>query len=331
MAKNDQIVVKIAAKQQLTEDVVGLTLVSLEGELLPTWDPGAHIELTLEACTDAAGNIDTENVMLRQYSLCSDNRDCSQWQVAVLREEGGRGGSLFIHNQLQAGDTLKVSQPRNHFPFKPRKKCLFIAGGIGITPMLPMIQQAETDGLDWRLVYLSRERSRMSCLDKLASYDQSRITLNGDKEDGYIDLPGLLASCDSETSVYSCGPKPLLDALEQQHAEQAGQSDSWSLDIERFAAGPVDSSGGAFDVVINSTGQRIRIPEGQSALTVLREAGIKIPTSCGDGVCGSCETGVLSGTPDHRDSILSEEERADNDYMMLCVSRAISPELILDL
>lgn len=331
MATNKQIQVTIAAKEQLTEDVVGLTLVSTNGEPLPLWQPGAHIELALETCTDASGNSDAENVMLRQYSLCSDFQDSTQWQVAVLREDGGRGGSLFIHSQLQQGDVLKVSEPRNHFPFKSRQKCLFIAGGIGITPMLPMIQQAEAEGLDWRLVYLSRERSRMSCLDKLEGYDQSRITLNGDKEDGYIDLTALLATCDSDTSVYSCGPKPLLDALEEKYAEQADQPNSWSLDIERFSAGPVDSSGGAFDVVINSTGQRIRIPEGQSVLTVLREAGIKIPTSCGDGVCGSCETGVLSGIPDHRDSILSEEERADNDYMMLCVSRALSPELILDL
>lgn len=329
MATTNQILVKVAAKQQLTEDVVGLTLVAVNGEPLPQWQPGAHIELVLETCTDAEGNVDADNVMLRQYSLCSDCNDSSQWQVAVLREEGGRGGSLFIHNQIQQGDTLKVSEPRNHFPFKPRHKCLFIAGGIGITPMLPMIQEAQAAGLDWRLVYLSRERSRMSCLEKLAHYDQSRITLNGDKEDGYIDLSGLLATCDSDTSVYSCGPKPLLDALEQRYAELTDPI--WSLDIERFAAGPVDNSGGAFDVVINSTGQRIRIPEGESALTVLREAGIKIPTSCGDGVCGSCETGVLSGVPDHRDSILSAEERADNDYMMLCVSRSASPELVLDL
>ena len=331
MATNNHILVKVAAKEQLTEDVVGLTLVSATGDALPAWQPGAHIELVLETCTDASGNTDPDNVMLRQYSLCSDQTDSSHWQVAVLREEGGRGGSLFIHDHIQQDAIIRVSEPRNHFLFKPRNKCLFIAGGIGITPMLPMIQQAEAEGIDWRLVYLSRERSRMSCLEKLVGYDQSRITLNGDKEDGYIDLPALLSGCDGETSVYSCGPKPLLDALEELHDQQAAEPDCWSLDIERFAAGPVDSSGGSFDVVINSTGQRIHIPEGESVLTVLRESGIKIPTSCGDGVCGSCETGVLSGVPDHRDSILSQEERAENDFMMLCVSRAHTPELVLDL
>lgn len=325
MATNNYINVKVAAKEQLTEDIVGLTLVAVEGGDLPAWQPGAHTELVLEPCQDATNQ--TAEPMLRQYSLCSDPAVRGLWQIAVLREESGRGGSLFVHNHVNEGDLLQVSEPRNHFPFSPRKRCLFIAGGIGITPILPMIRQAEAEGIDWSLVYLSRERSRMSFLDQLAQYDQSRIRLNGNKEDGFIDLPSLLATCDEATSVYSCGPQSLLDALEAHHAEQ----DRWSLNIERFAAGPVDTSGGAFDVVINSTGQRITVPEGQSVLSVLREAGVKIVSSCGDGVCGSCETGVLSGTPDHRDSILSEEERADNDYMMLCVSRALSDELVLDL
>jgi ferredoxin-NADP reductase len=327
MTTDNQILVKVAAKTQLSVDVVGLTLVCAAGEQLPAWQPGAHIELALDICTDASGKDNSGSVILRQYSLCSDYTDNSQWQVAVLREEAGRGGSLFVHNKIQPGDTITVSIPRNHFPFKPRKKCLFIAGGIGITPILPMIQQANSEGVDWRLVYLSRERSRMSCLDNLQGYPQSRITLNGDKEDGYIDLPALLSTCDTDTSVYSCGPKPLLDALEKQYGEQT----SWSLNIERFSGGPVDMSGEAFDVVIKSTGRRFSIPQGKSVLSILREAGMKIPTSCGDGICGSCETGVLSGTPDHRDSILSEDERADNDSMMLCVSRSLSSELILDL
>jgi len=327
MATNNTIQVKVTAKQKMTDDVVCLTLVSATEDLLPSWQPGAHIELALDVCTDASGASETDNVLLRQYSLCSDYTDNSQWQVAVLREEGGRGGSLFIHNNINPGDILTVSQPRNHFPFNPRNKCLFIAGGIGITPMLPMIQQAVADGLDWRLVYLSRERSRMSCLDKLAQFDASRITYNADKEDGYINLQELLATCDQDTSVYSCGPKPLLDALEAEYEKQT----IWSLDIERFSAGPIDNTGNAFDVVIHSTGQKIHIPDGEPILKVLREAGIKIPTSCGDGVCGSCETGVISGTPDHRDSILSEDEKADNDSMMLCVSRALSTELVLDL
>lgn len=325
MAINSYINVRVTAKQMLTDDIVGLTLVAADQASLPVWEPGAHTELVLEPSQDATGK--SSEPLLRQYSLCSDPTDTSKWQIAVLREENGRGGSLFIHNNVNEGDQLQVSVPRNHFPFTPRKRCLFIAGGIGITPILPMIRQAQADGIDWRLVYLARERSRISFLDQLAEYDQSRITLNGDKEDGYIDLEALLATCDEDTSVYSCGPQTLLDTLEERHAGQA----QWSLNIERFAAGPVDSSGNAFDVVINSTGQRITVPEGQSVLSVLREAGVKIVSSCGDGVCGSCETGVLAGIPDHRDSILSEEERADNDYMMLCVSRSLSEELVLDL
>jgi len=325
MLTHNYIQVKVTSKQQLTDDVVGLTLVPVSRDSLSAWLPGAHIELSL-VCSEAKGS-DDEGAILRQYSLCGDFNDTRQWEIAVLREDNGRGGSLFIHHQIQVGDQLAVSEPHNHFRFISRKRCLFIAGGIGITPILPMIQQADVEGIDWRLVYLSRERNRMSCLDKLANYDQSRITLHIDAEEGFINLPELLASCDAKTSVYSCGPQPLLNALEEQHTQQS----VWSLDIERFSGDPVDISGNSFDVVINSTGQRLTIPDGQSILSVLRGVGIKVSSSCCDGVCGTCEVGVLSGTPDHRDSILSEEERSDNDCMMLCVSRSHSPELILDL
>jgi len=328
MTKSNELMLKVAAKVKLTDDIVGLTLVSVGGEALPQWRPGSHIDLTLNAAADNEVDFADEKIMLRQYSLCGDYHDSSRWQIAVLREENGRGGSQFIHEHLSEGDTLKVSVPRNHFAFKPRKKCLFIAGGIGITPILPMIRQADAEGMEWRLVYLARDRTRMSFLDQLNLYDQSRIRLNGDKEDGFIDLPALMATCDEYTSVYSCGPKPLLDALDALHDKQS----IWTLTIERFAAsGPVDVTGKAFDVVINSTGQRIRIPANISILAKLREHGFKVNSSCCDGVCGTCETAVLSGIPDHRDSILSEDERADNDYIMVCVSRALSGELVLDL
>ncbi|MDP5291819.1 PDR/VanB family oxidoreductase [Oceanimonas sp. CHS3-5] len=322
----NQLELRVAAREQLTEDIVGLTLESVTGGLLPEWQPGAHIELSLNPCVDAGGN-GGDNTLIRHYSLCSDPANRQYWQIAVLKEENGRGGSLFIHNAVREGDVVRVSEPRNNFPFVPRRKCLFIAGGIGITPILPMIRQAEAEGVDWRLVYLARERSRLAFLEQLAGHDPERVRLNGDKEDGFIDLPALLSGCDAHTSVYSCGPQRLLDSLEDLAAKQS----EWSLHIERFSAGPVDASGGAFDVVINSTGQRYHIPEGQSILNVLREAGVKVPTSCGNGVCGTCETGVLAGVPDHRDSILSPEEREENAYMMLCVSRALSPEIVLDL
>ncbi|MDI3325200.1 PDR/VanB family oxidoreductase [Pontibacterium granulatum] len=327
MSNDDRLMLRVARKEKLTDDVIGLTLVSQDGQPLPHWTPGSHIELALSLYRNGAAPASSDDVLLRQYSLCSDYRDQTQWQVAVLREDSGRGGSRFIHKGLREGDTLQVSQPRNLFPFAPRKKVLFIAGGIGITPMLPMIQQADAEGIDWRLVYLARDRSRMSLLDRLTAYDSNRIRLNGDAEDGPLDLTALLTECDADTSVYSCGPKGLLDALEGMAATQ----DQWSLHIERFSGGDVDTRGNAFDVVINSTGQRLHIPEGRSVLSVLRENGFKIPSSCGDGVCGSCETGVLAGTPDHRDAVLSPEEKADNDYMMLCVSRALSDELVLDL
>lgn len=324
MANSNQRSVRVASRTNLNDDIVKLTLVSVDGSELPTWEPGAHVEVALKADSES------KNIMLRHYSLCGDYTCRDYWEVAILREQNGRGGSLHIHEIIKEGDVLSVSDPRNHFRFKPRKKVLFIAGGIGVTPILPMVQKAEADGIDWRLVYLSRERNRLVYLDRFGAYDQARIRLNGDVEDGFCNLQELLATCDSETSVYSCGPKPLLDALEKLYDEQP--EPVWELTIERFAASDaaLDQSG-SFDVVINSTGKRFHIPEGQSILETLRAAGIKITCSCRDGVCGTCETGVLSGLPDHRDSVLSEEERADNDYMMVCVSRALSEELILDL
>lgn len=326
MINNKQITVKVAGRKQLNEDIVKLNLVALDGSLLPAWEPGAHIELQL----NAKDNIGECDVMLRHYSLCGDYNNTESWEIAILREQNGRGGSLYIHENLKEGDVLQVSEPRNHFAFKPGKKVLFIAGGIGITPILPMVQQANASDIDWQLVYLSRERSRLVYLDRFVEYDDNRIRLNGDLEDGFCDLNELLSNCDSDTTVYSCGPKPLLDALEKIHKEK--NDTGWSLTIERFSASDdVLAQTGTFDVVINSTGERIHIPEGQSILECLRNKGIRITCSCRDGVCGTCETGVLSGVPDHRDSVLSEEERADNDYMMVCVSRAITDELVLDL
>jgi|SRR5690554_363359 len=326
MTNNNQLAVKVVDRKQLNNDIVGLTLATLDGSPLPAWEPGAHVEVQL---TPEDGG-DQDAVMLRHYSLCGDYTCTDRWELAVLREQNGRGGSQYIHENIKVGDVIPVSAPRNHFSFKAEKKVLFIAGGIGITPILPMIQKAEAEGLDWRLVYLARERSRLVYLDRFAGYDQSRIRLNGDQEDGYCDLKALLNSCEPGTSVYSCGPKPLLDALEKLHGEQ--ETANWSLTIERFSASDsaLDQSG-SFDVVINSTGKRIHVPQGRSILETLRDQGIKITCSCRDGVCGTCETKVLSGLPDHRDSVLSAEERADNDYMMVCVSRALSEELVLDL
>ncbi|MFD1009459.1 PDR/VanB family oxidoreductase [Oceanisphaera ostreae] len=322
----NQLELKVTAREQLTDDIIGLTFESCTGEALPCWQPGAHVELALEPFLNV-GDSTSNDTILRHYSLCGDPSNSQQWKIAILKEENGRGGSQFIHNKVKVGDVIKVSEPRNHFSFNSRKKCLFIAGGIGITPILPMIRQAQAEGIDWRLVYLSRERNRLAFLDQLGGYDSTRVILHGDKEDGPISLATLLADCDGDTCVYSCGPKRLLDALEESAAAQS----EWALYIERFSSGPIDTTGASFDVVINSTGQRFSITEGESILVVLRAAGINIPISCRNGVCGSCETGVLSGVPDHRDSILSPEEREENNFMMLCVSRAFTPELVLDL
>lgn len=316
----ENIKAKIVDRKQLCEDIISLVLVPLGSNEFPSWDPGAHAEIALAMPNET---------VYRHYSLCGDYTDKSNLQIAILLEKDGRGGSAYIHQNFKVGDEVMISYMRNHFAFQPRKKCIFIAGGIGITPILPMIQKADEMQIDWKLIYTVRERSRLIFLDQLAKYDADRIVLNGDKEDGYINLDNILSTADEYTSVYSCGPQKLLNALEEKSTQNGTL---WDLKIERFTAQPVDNSHNkSFEVVIHSTGERLQIPADKSILEVLKEKGFKVNSSCKNGVCGSCETVVISGLPDHRDSVLSDDEKADNETMMICVSRALSKELVLDI
>jgi ferredoxin-NADP reductase len=315
--------VKVSKRELLCNGIVSLDFVKADGSDLPAWTPGAHVELRLPKCGQ-----DGED-LLRQYSLCSDPKDLTSWKIAVLCENEGRGGSRFIHENLSEGDELEVQTPRNHFPFTPEGKCIFIAGGIGITPILPMVHQAIEEGLDWHLIYAGRSQSGMGFLPEIRTLESERVTLHFDEEQGMMDLKELLSEYGQEASVYSCGPVGLLDALEKLH----GEVQTWSLNIERFAAsGEISHDGDtAFDITIKSTGEKITIPADKSILEVLKEKGMKVESSCKTGVCGSCETAVLSGVPDHRDGILLPEEKAENDCMMICVSRALSDDLVLDI
>lgn len=326
MMENNKIKVKIIEKNQLSEDVVSLVLEPVNTPHFPAWSPGTHAELEL-TIAKVDGELET---VYRHYSLCGDYENNQQWRIAILQEKEGRGGSIYIHQHLKVGDEIMLSEPKNHFEFKPRKKCIFIAGGIGITPILPMIRKANEMNIDWKLIYTARDRSRLVFVDELLSCGQDQVILNGDKEDGFIDLDSILAEADIETSVYSCGPQRLLDALDEKFKNT---KNLWDLKIERFSA-EVDENinvGKGFNVVIHSTGEKIFIASGKSILDTLKEKGFKVTSSCKNGICGSCETVVISGIPDHRDSVLSAEEREENETMMICVSRACSEELVLDI
>ncbi|HVV14480.1 PDR/VanB family oxidoreductase [Amycolatopsis sp.] len=306
--------VLLAHKETLADGVVRLTLRHPGGELLPPWSPGAHLDLVL-----APG-------LVRQYSLCGDPGDRASLQVAVLRENDGRGGSAFVHDRLRAGDRVRIRGPRNHFPLVNSDRYLFIAGGIGITPVVPMIAAAESAGADWRLAYGGRARSSMAFHAELAGRYGDRVSVLPQDETGLLDLDALLATVDEQTAVYCCGPERLLTDMEERCAELAVD-----LYVERFS--PKESTGARtnFQVELARSGRTLTVPADRSILEVAEDAGIPVLSSCQEGTCGTCETPVLDGIPDHRDSVLTAEEQAANDTMMICVSRACGRRLVLDL
>ena len=297
----------IDERRDEADGVVSLTLRHPEGADLPVWSAGAHVDVVLD------------DDVVRQYSLCSDPRDRQRWRLGVLREPAGRGGSEFACTKLSAGDTVEVSEPRNHFELAPAAHYLFVAGGIGITPILAMIAHAETVGADWTLLYGGRRRGSMAFLDELAAYDD-RVRIVPQDEVGLLPLAELLADVRPDTLVYGCGPEPLLGAL----AEHVAHWPASTLHVERFAPKPVDTDGPdeAFEVEFVRSGVTALVPAGRSILAVAEEAGVVADFSCGEGTCGTCETPILEGRAEHRDSVLEDDEQQENTCLMICVSRA---------
>jgi ferredoxin-NADP reductase len=309
--------VVVTARADEAEGVVVLTLELPDGRDLPVWTPGAHADLLMG------------DGLVRQYSLCGDPADRRRWQVAVLLEPRSRGGSRFVHAELAEGATLRVRGPRNHFALAPAKSYVFVAGGIGITPILPMVAAAEAEGAQWRLAYGGRTRASMAFRIELTQRYGERVDIRPQDETGLLDLAGLLGSADSETLVYCCGPEPLLAAVEA----ACGHWPSGALHVERFSpqkiAEPVRQE--SFEVELAKSEMVLTVLPGRSVLQVVEEAGVTVLSSCTQGTCGTCETTVLAGVPEHHDSLLSADERAANDTMFICVSRSCSPRLVLEL
>ena len=306
----------VKRKDLVAEGVVALTLRPVADEPFPSWEPGAHVDLELDGAP------------ARQYSLCGDPSEPSTVRLGVLRDPDGRGSSLFVHDRLQEGDSVTLRGPRNNFPLVPSPRYLFIAGGIGITPMLPMIRAAEAAGADWQLVYGGRQRSSMAFLDELAAYGD-KVSVRPQDETGFLDLDTLLGQPRPDTKIYCCGPEPLLNAVE----ERCQHWPAKSLHVERFVPKPLGEPvlATAFDVHLATSGLTVSVPPGRSILDVVEEAGVEVLSSCAEGTCGTCETPVLGGIPDHRDSVLDEEARNAGDCMMICVSRSCTARLVLDL
>ncbi|OJG04721.1 MULTISPECIES: PDR/VanB family oxidoreductase [Pseudonocardia] len=304
----------VEKKELLADDVVLLTLRDPSGAELPEWTPGAHLDLVLTAD------------LVRQYSLCGDPGERSVYRVAVLREPAGRGGSAHVHDVVAEGDTVLVRGPRNRFALVDAPGYVFVAGGIGITPLVPMIAAAHAAGADWQLVHGGRSRASMA-FTELAGRHPDRVALVPQDEAGLLDVAGILAAA-AGRPVYCCGPEGLLAAVEAE-----GERLGVPVHVERFSARPgaLDGPDEAFEVELSGSGTVVAVPAGCSILDALEGAGIATLSSCREGTCGTCETGVLAGEPDHRDSLLTEEEQASNEVMMLCVSRSRSPRLVLEL
>ncbi|MGC0362221.1 ferredoxin-NADP reductase [Rhodococcus sp. 27YEA15] len=298
------------------DGVVSLTLALPDAGELPRWAPGAHIDVAV---------LDGE---VRQYSLCGDPSTADSWRIAVLLQPHGRGGSDYLHRTARIGSTLRVSLPRNNFPLIRSESYIFVAGGIGITPILPMIEAAQSAGSPWRLYYGGRTTSSMAFLDELAPY-ASLVSVVSQQDSGLLPIAQIVAGGPDGAQVYCCGPEPLSAAVEAECAAVGVR-----LHVERFAPRPVgdaSSSETAFDVRLAGSGVTVRVEADQSILAAVELAGIVVEASCREGTCASCETTVLEGEVDHLDSVLTEDERRQNSSMMLCVSRARTATLVLDL
>ncbi|MEI4272214.1 PDR/VanB family oxidoreductase [Klenkia sp. LSe6-5] len=306
----------VADRTLLADGVLALDLVSHNGRELPGWTPGSHVDVVLRPGLE------------RQYSLCGDVADRSRWRIAVLREDGGSGGSVALHDEVEVGQRLRLRGPRNHFVLEvtPSTRYRFVAGGIGITPLRAMVAAADAAGADWVLDYAGRSRGRMAFADDLLAAHPDRVRLHVADEGDRFDVAAL--DVDAGTAVYACGPAKLLDALEASSSGWAG-----TLHVERFEAKAFGAPvwPGPFEVELALTGTTVVVEPGVTVLDALAAEGVDVLSSCRAGTCGTCETPVLEGEVEHRDSVLSPGEQADGTVMMVCVSRAAGPRLVVDL
>ncbi len=311
---------QVAAREVVArdQDVVALTLTAADGRPLPRWRPGAHLDVHLPSGR------------LRQYSLCGRPDDTGTYRIAVRRIVDGGGGSIEVHDGLSVGATVTTHGPRNAFPLtvpgygSPAQRFRFIAGGIGITPILPMLALADRLGIDWSMVYAGRSRDSLPFIDEVSRYDD-RIDVRTDDVSGVPTAAELLGDCPDGTTVYACGPAPMLTAI---RTALVGR-DEVELHFERFAAPPV-VDGREFTASIASTGQEIVVGADETLLSALQRADVAVPYSCRQGFCGTCRTRVLAGAVDHRDTLLTEPERVGG-MMLVCISRADGERLVLDM
>lgn len=320
--------VRVARKRVEAEGVCSYELVPLDGAPLPPFGAGAHIDVYLR------------DGLVRQYSLCNTPSERHRYQIAVLREPASRGGSLAMHEEVLEGGELEIGLPRNLFPLaEDAPGSLLLAGGIGITPILAMAESLAAQGAPFELHYSARAPERAAFRERLAdaAYAQwVHLHFDSGAQANPLDLAALLAAADPATHLYACGPAGYIA-----HVADTARAHGWperQVHFEHFSAAPAASaaiaeSGGerAFSIKLASSGRVLEVPAGTSALSVLTQNGVAVSYACEQGFCGTCLTRVLEGVPDHRDSYLTDEERAANDQFAPCCSRACGDLLVLDL
>lgn len=309
---------QVAARVDEARDVVVLVLADPQGADLPPWEPGAHLDLHIDQPGSAG--------LVRQYSLCGSPDDRKHYRIAVLRSSDGRGASRHIHDSIRTGQLVRVSPPRNLFRFETAERVVFVAGGIGITPILPMVERAGRDGTQWELHYAGRAPESMAFAGPLRDRGDN-VHLYPSSSGHRMPVADVVGSADGAV-IYACGPASLLSELEQQ-VDGCGST----LHTERFDNDAIVSkdSDQPFDVEMSLTGRTVTVNPGQSILEAVTAAGVPALSSCQGGTCGTCETFVVEGEPDHRDAVLNAQEREESEVMMICVSRCKGSGLTLEL
>jgi ferredoxin-NADP reductase len=315
------ITLRVRRRAEIAVNALLLELESASGEVLPEWPPGAHLDIHLPSG------------LTRQYSLCGAREDRSTYVVVVLREPHGRGGSEEIYRELGVGTEFISSTPRDHFRLVEASEYVLIAGGIGITPIKAMVDELRARGARWHLHYGGRTREHMAFMSELVDLGGDNVSIVPQDVDGLLEVAAIIGNLSPEAAVYCCGPAPLLDAVLTACAE-AGASER--LHFERFVPptdGAVFVTDGdtAFEVELRSSWVTLQVAADQTLLEVVQSVIPDMPFSCTEGYCGSCESVVLDGEPDHRGSLMTPEEHDEEGTMLICVGRSKSQRLVLDL
>lgn len=314
--------VRVKQMRHEADTVVSVAFETLDGSDLPKAAPGAHVDVILP------------DDLRRSYSLTREIASGHACTVAIHRDPQSKGGSAYIHERLRVGDKVRISRPKNNFPLdETAENSVLIAGGIGITPILAMIRRLTEQGRHWELFYAARSRSAAAFREELdacaqASNGKGRVNYHFDDEQrgSLVDIKSIMEG-NPEAHFYCCGPEPMLAAYEA----AARAVPRAQVHVEYFSATEEAARDGGFDLVLERSGKTLHVESGKTILDVLIENNVSVPFSCSEGVCGTCETRVIEGRPDHRDMILTDEERARGDTMMVCCSGSKSPRLVLDL